>query len=99
MRISHGRTGLAKAAELASGLGAILLGAGIALLAPSFLDRFALAFLVTGLFVHAAGMTLKYRIETREGATLWWESFLFWLCWVVLLSLGLWVASSVLTAI
>lgn len=80
-----------KAAELASGLGAIVLGAGLALLAPDALRRYALVLLMVGLGVHGAGMTLKYRLDNREGPPLWWERALFWLCWACLISLAGWM--------
>jgi hypothetical protein len=33
-----------------------------------------------GAVVHGVGMTLQYRLESREGPQLWWEGALFWLC-------------------
>lgn len=89
----HGRSGAAKGAELASGLGAIVLGAGLALLLPEALKAYALPLLVGGVFVHGVGMTLKYRLESREGSPLWWERALFWLCWVALAAIGVWIAA------
>ena len=84
----------AKAAELASGLGAIVLGAGLALVRPDGLRAYALPLLAGGVLVHGVGMTLKYRFETRGGPPLWWERALFWLCWACLAALGLWIAVS-----
>ena len=86
--------GRAKGAELASGLGAIVLGAGLALVLPEWLRRYGVALLIGGALVHGIGMTLKYRLEQREGPPLWWERALFWLCWAVLAALGLWIAVS-----
>jgi hypothetical protein len=95
LRPTAGRTsvnrGAAKAAELASGLGAIVLGAGLALLAPDRLRPFALPLLLAGALVHGLGMTLKMRLERTERPPLWWEQALFWLCWACLVALGVWL--------
>jgi len=88
----HGRSTAAKGAELASGLGAIALGAGLALVLPEWLRAFALPFLVVGVLVHGAGMSLKYRIESRDGPPVWWERALFWSCWACLAGLVIWIA-------
>jgi len=85
-------SGAEKGAELASGLGAIVLGAGLALVLPVWLRDYALPLLIGGIVVHGVGMTLKYRLESRDGPPLWWERALFWLCWACLAALGLWLA-------
>lgn len=87
----HG--GPAKGAELASGLGAIVLGAGLALVLPEWLRAYGLPLLVGGALVHGVGMTLKYRLEMRDGPPLWWERALFWLCWLCLAALGVLLAA------
>ena len=87
----HGRSTATKGADLASGLGAIVLGAGLALIAPYALQAYAVPLLVAGLLVHGLGMTLKYRLESRDGSPIWWERALFWLCWACLAALGLWI--------
>lgn len=85
-----------KAAEVASGLGAIVLGAGLALIAPDVLREFAVPFLIGGVLVHGAGMTLKHRMEGRQRALTWWERGLFWICWVALGVLAFWLATRLL---
>jgi len=92
----HDPQAATKGAELASGLGAIVLGAGLALVLPEWLRTYAIPLLTGGGLVHGAGMTLKYRLEARGGPLLWWERALFWLCWVLLAMLGLWIAGAAL---
>lgn len=93
MNIAHSQ-GRLKAAELASGAGAIVLGAGLALVLPQWLRTYATPLLVAGVVVHGAGMTLKYRMVSREGPPVWWERALFWLCWLCLAALGIWIAAA-----
>jgi hypothetical protein len=90
---TRSKTSRLKAVELASGLGAIALGAGLALSAPDVLRAYALPLLAGGLIAHAGGMTLKYRIEARQGSPIWWERALFWLCWLCLAGLAIWIAA------
>jgi hypothetical protein len=81
----------AKAAELASGLGAIVLGAGLALIAPDIFRGLAVPLLVVGIVVHGVGMTLKHRFERGALGSIWWETALFWLCWACLAAVAIWL--------
>lgn len=88
----HDRSPAAKGAELASGLGAIVLGAGLALVLPAWLRAYAIPLLLGGAVVHGVGMTLKYRLEASSAQPVWWERILFWVCWASLAGLGTWIA-------
>lgn len=85
-----------KAADVASGLGAIALGAGLALLAPDALRALALPLLGAGILGHGVGMTLTHRLDAAGRAPLWWEQLLFWLCWLCLGLLAAWLLIRVL---
>lgn len=93
----RGRAAATSAAALASGLGAVALGAGLALVLPDWLRAHALPLLVGGALVHGIGMTLVHRLESRNTPSLWWERVLFWLCWAGLAALGLWIAGALAT--
>lgn len=90
--------GAVKAAELASGLGAIILGAGLALLVPDVLGGYAVPLLVAGILVHGTGMTLKHRLDGAAREALGWEKALFWSCWIVLALLAAWLLARLLAA-
>jgi hypothetical protein len=88
---------VAKAADLASGLGAIVLGAGLGMLAPGVLGGLAIPLLVIGILVHGAGMTLKHRLDGQGRQPLWWETALFWICWICLAAIAAWLLIRLLT--
>lgn len=87
---------LIKGAELISGGGAVVLGAGLGLLAPVLLQRYALPLLVVGVLLHGVGMTLKYRLEAGGRMTPGWVRALFWMCWASLLATLAWVVYLIL---
>lgn len=93
-RETRQRRRVLKGAELTSALGAVVIGAGLALLLPQWLRGHALLVLATGVLVHGVGMTLKHRHDSRSAPLLWWERALFWLCWVCLGLLVLWIAAA-----
>jgi hypothetical protein len=87
-----------KNSELISGVGALVLGAGLGLLAPMLMRRYAVLVVVVGIALHGAGMTLKYHLERRQnGAGVWWERLLFWTCWLGLAVLAVWLTVRLLS--
>lgn len=79
---------LLKRAELLSTVGAAVLGGGVALMLQHWLLPFAIPIMIVGLVVHSWGMLDKHRIERATGVIrVYWEDWLYWLCWVVLAAL------------
>lgn len=72
-------------AEFTSGVGAVVLGVGIGVLAAGHLGRFGLPLLLVGAAVHGWGMFDKHRLEREAGArNTWWEPVAYWACWGLL---------------
>ncbi|MFL5386429.1 MAG: hypothetical protein ACJ8GN_28250 [Longimicrobiaceae bacterium] len=83
-----------KRAELASGLGALVLGTGIGGLAAPWLGRAAVVVLLLGLAVHAWGMYDKHRLERgSEAGAVRFAAPLYWSCWILLTVLFVWLAA------
>jgi hypothetical protein len=77
-----------KKADLASGVGAGILGVGLGVLLFKFLKPFTVSILIIGLFLHGWGMFEKHRLENESKAIfVWWSELLYWLCWIALLIL------------
>lgn len=84
-----------KRLELLAGIGAAVLGAGVALLFAEWLAPFAVPALVIGTLAHGWAMFAKYRIESRTAPILpAWETITYWLCWLMLAGLFLYVAAN-----
>jgi hypothetical protein len=82
-----------KRADVLSGVGAAVLGAGLALLFARRLERYAVPLLLLGLLSHGWGMYAKHRLELAEGLELpRWAAWLYWGCWVLLVGAGLYIA-------
>jgi len=72
-----------KQADLASGLGAGILGAGLGALAGSYLGPYAVPLLAIGAALHAWGMLERHRLD-GAAPRVWWAEALYWLCWALL---------------
>ncbi|MCE3250037.1 MAG: hypothetical protein K0R41_3862 [Geminicoccaceae bacterium] len=83
--ISSNSIGRKRAAELTSGIGALVLGLGLGVAFGERLAGLGVWALVIGALVHGWGMYDKHRIERGSGAeNPWWSALLYWLCWVLL---------------
>jgi hypothetical protein len=78
-------------AELTSGVGAVVLGVGMGVLAASHIGPLGLPLLLVGAAVHAWGMYDKHHLELlADSSDVWWEPMVYWTCWglLALLALG-----------
>ena len=74
-----------KRAELTAGTGALVLGVGVGVLAAGAFRDWGIPILVLGLAMHGWGMFDKHRLESGQtGAPLWWETLIYWVCWLLL---------------
>jgi len=76
-------------AELLSGVGAGVLGAGLALLFKQFLGALTVPLLVVGAAVHGLAMYQKHHLDASRGAAgRRWVEWAYWACWLLLLTLA-----------
>jgi len=81
-----------KRLELLGGLGAGILGAGIALLFAEYLRQFAVPALLLGIVSHGYAMFQKSRLERLDGINQpAWADVAEKICWVMLAALVLYV--------
>lgn len=81
--------------DLLGGLGAGVLGAGIALLFADALQGYAVPALVIGMAAHGWAMFAKSRLERQANVELpGWAKAAQWACWLLLASLTLYVGST-----
>jgi len=77
-----------KRAELASSLGAGLLGFGLGMLVAPYIADLAWYVLAAGAVMHGWGMYDKHTIERNLGQLeAPWVKSLYWLCWLLLAGL------------
>ena len=83
-----------KQLDLLGGLGAGVLGAGIALLFASSLAPYAVPALLVGILAHGYAMFAKGRLERQAQAEQpKWARVAEWVCWFMLAGLFIYVAA------
>ena len=81
-----------KRLELLGGLGAGVLGAGIALVFARSLAPYALPLLVVGMLSHGWAMLAKRRLERQSHmAQPAWAAAAEWVCWLMIMCLMVYV--------
>ena len=88
-----GKTSRLKQAELASGVGAGVLGVGLGVLLATHLRPPVAPILAVGAVLHGWGMWDKHHLEREaSAATPRWAALLYWGCWMALLGLAIYIA-------
>ena len=75
-----------KRADLASVIGAAILGGGLGALATRYvgLSSSAVGLVVVGIVMHAWGMLERRRLDA-PAPRIWWVEALYWACWLAIL--------------
>ena len=78
-----------KRTDLASGVGAGVLGGGLGVLVARYLDvgPFVVPLIVVGAMLHAWGMFERHRLEATA-PRVWWGKGPYWACWAILVAVG-----------
>lgn len=79
-----------KKADLASGVGAAVLGGGVGVVVAPYLGSYAVLLVVVGTTMHAWAMLKRRRLNSTAHGV-WWAEALYWLCWGILLVIGAFV--------
>jgi hypothetical protein len=81
-----------KRVDLAGSVGAGVLGLGLGSMLGSWFGPVAVPLLLVGAALHGWAMLARRQRERAEGTEIpTWSVALFWLCWAVLLALGVYL--------
>lgn len=90
MHFTNKKQSRLKVAELTSGVGALVLGIGLGAYFSEEIIPLAVPIIIVGAISHAWGMFDKNRIEKNADLVIPpWETALYWLCWFLLVGLGI----------
>lgn len=88
-----------KQAELASAVGAGVLGIGLGALLAAQVRPYLVATLAVGALVHGWGMWDRHRLDTEaDTITPRWAIALYWTCWIALAGLVVYLGRAFLSA-
>jgi hypothetical protein len=80
--------------DLLGGVGAAILGAGVALVFRQVLAPLAVPLLLVGLVAHGLGMWGKHRLDALGSVAMpRWTRWAYWACWALIAGLVVYVAS------
>ena len=85
-----------KQAELASALGAGIIGFGLGAYLANYFAPNALWTIVIGIALHGVAMYKKAEIKPTK---LKWAKWLYWLCWAIIIGLAIYIVASIILSL
>ena len=85
-----------KQAELASALGAGIIGFGLGGYLANYFKPYALWTIVIGIALHGVAMYKKMEMTPTK---LKWAQLLYWLCWAIIIGLALYILASIVLSL
>ncbi len=95
-----------KVAEIASTLGAGILGFGMGALLGDYIQQYSFWIILIGLIMHGWGMYKTHQNKKESGhensisqiklSEFSWINLLYWLCWVIIVGLAIYVLVKIL---
>ena len=85
-----------KQAELASTLGAGIIGFGLGVYFAGYFASYALWVIVIGDALHGVAM---YKKAEMKPTTLRWAKWLYWLCWAIIIGLAIYILASAILSL
>jgi len=85
-----------KQAELASALGAGIIGFGLGIYLADYFEPYAILAIVIGVALHGVAM---YKKAEMKPTTLRWAKWLYWLCWAIIIGLIIYILASVILSL
>jgi membrane protease YdiL (CAAX protease family) len=85
-----------KQAELASALGAGIIGFGLGVYLADCFKPYALWIVVIGIALHGIAMYKKASIKPTQ---LRWANWLYWLCWAIIIDLAIYILASIILSL
>ena len=83
-------------AELASAIGAGIIGFGLGIYFASYFASYALWTIIIGVALHGVAM---YKKAEMRPTMLRWAKWLYWLCWVIIVGLVIYVLAGVILSL
>jgi hypothetical protein len=85
-----------KQAEIASALGAGIIGFGLGAYLANYFASNALWIIVIGIALHGVAMYKKAEIKPTKLA---WAKWLYWLCWAIIIGLAIYILTSIILSL